>query len=126
MIDLDVIAAALDRNFRPWQETNFDLLRRALKMRNLLLLRLAKPREGNAWFIIGAPSKLERDWWQLRLGGEVVLLNPGAEECKRRALERGTPNAVQGIDDWYERSGHGWSPPSSYSAVDEDGWPLDE
>lgn len=60
------------------------------------------------------------------LGGEVVLLNPGAQECRRRALQRGTPLAAQGVDAWYARSERHWHVPTCKVPIGIDGWPDDE
>jgi hypothetical protein len=61
------------------------------------LAHLAKATSGHAWFIVGAPHQKERDWWQKQLGGTVVLLNPGIQVCRQRAIDRGTPLALQGM-----------------------------
>lgn len=126
VIDLDDIQRQLDPNFRPWKiEANFDLLRRAIRLRNLMLQRLAILKSGKAWFIVSAPTETERAWWQLRLGGEVVLMTVDATLCKHRAIARGTPEAVLGIDQWFERSSMLWVQPQYHHAIREDGW-IDE
>ena len=126
IIDLDVIQSQLDPNFRPWLETNFRSLRRAINLRNQMLVKLTGLEKGKAFFIVSAPTRNERDWWQLHLGGEVVLLSVASEECKRRAIARGTPQAVQGIDDWFAKSEQFWVQPQYHQAIAEDGWPRDD
>lgn len=100
IIDLDLIRMQLKPGYRPWGGQDWPLLERAIKLRNALLAQLAKAKSGRAWFIVGAPSASERNWWQTKLGGEIVLLNPGADECRLRAFRRGTPLAVHGIERW--------------------------
>lgn len=126
IIDLDVISRQLEPNYRPWQQTDFELLRRAIRMRNLLLLRLSKLNTGRAWFIVSSPASEEREWWKSRLGGEVVLMSTPIDECKRRALVRNTPHAVQGIDAWFTKASQGWSHPRYQHAIALDGWLLRE
>ena len=126
VIDLDLISVQLEPNFRPWKQTDFDLLRRAIRMRNLLLLRLSKLETGKAWFIVGAPTAAERDWWKLKLGGGIALLSVAPDECKRRAIARGTPEAIQGIDDWFEKSEQCWTLPRYQNSIAQDGWFLRE
>ena len=126
VIDLDEIAAKLDPDFKPWSQTNVSLLMRSLKIRNQILLTLARRLTGKAWIIVGAPTQAERDWWKLRLGGEVVLLSVAADECKRRAIERGTPLAISGVDSWFAASGQLWIQPQYHPPIAEDGWPYDD
>ena len=70
------------------------------KCHSICVAHLAKATSGHAWFIVGAPHQKERDWWQKQLGGTVVLLNPGIQVCRQRAIDRGTPLALQGMDQW--------------------------
>ena len=55
-----------------------------------------------------------------------MLLNPGAAVCRQRAIDRGTPLAAQGVDQWYARSERHWHPPHYRHAVGTDGWIEDE
>ena len=126
VIDLDLISRQIEPNYRPWQKTDFELLRRAVRVRNLLLLRLSKLHTGRAWFIVSAPTSEERQWWKLRLGGELVLMQTPIDECKRRALARNTPHAVHGIDAWCIKASQPWSHPRYQHAIAEDGWLLRE
>ena len=111
VICLDTIRAKLQPGWKAWSGAyDGELFARAVRYRNHLLGTLARPVAGReAWFIVSAPEEGQRQWWQERLGGELVLLDPGADECKRRAIERGTPLAVRGIDDWYRRAQEPWS-----------------
>lgn len=124
IIDLDSIYRQIRPGFRQWATkfTDYKLLNRGLRIRNMLLHGLHKRTHGKAWFIVSAPHQKERDWWQKRLGGQVVLLNPGIVECRRRALARGTPIAAQGIDQWYAKSERHWHPPTYRHAIGIDGW----
>lgn len=128
-IDLDVIAATVRPGYVQWSGSLSDHeLNKALRIRNAMLGSLERQTRGQAWFIVSAPTKAEREWWQDKLGGEIVLLNPGFDECKRRAVERGTPRAVKGVDDWERASRSPWTrkatrPPKPIG-VDADGWPL--
>lgn len=126
VIDLDDISKQLDPDFQPWTMREIESLRRAINVRNLMLAKLSAATSGRAWFIVAAPTIAERSWWKLRLGGDVVLISTDAAECKRRALARGTPAAVQGVDDWFAASERPWSPPSYHKPIADDGWPFDD
>lgn len=56
----------------------------------------------DAWIIESAPTRLERERRRQQLGCSFVLLIADAEECKRRAAERG-PGWDQTIDQWFSR-----------------------
>lgn len=125
IIDIDQIAAKIDPSYRQWEGMlQSDLLNKSIRVRNALLGSLARAKYGRAWFIVSAPTQAERDWWQSKLGGEIVLLHPGTDECKRRAVQRGTPQAAIGIDDWETRSKRPWSPKRTKQTIGEDGWPV--
>lgn len=106
VIDLDAISMEVDPTFRPWSGRSNELLNASLRKRNAMLGSLSKEVKGKAWFIVGAPTKGEREWWRVRLGGEVVLLNPGYAECLSRSKARGTP--TYGVDEWFKASGEVW------------------
>lgn len=55
-----------------------------------------------------------------------MLLNPGAQVCRQRAIDRGTPLAAQGVDQWYAKSERHWHAPTYRVPIGEDGWPDDE
>lgn len=129
IIDLDSILMRLRPNYRHWMQAIDPLLfNQAIRARNALLGTLAHTTHGRAWFIVSAPTKGERAWWQTKLGGEVVLLHPGKDECKRRAIERGTPLAANGVDHWEAASKQPWSAPIKKAAklkFGADGWPIE-
>jgi hypothetical protein len=130
VIDIDAIAKSIEPTYTHWTgRLSKDLLDRSIRARNAMLGSLKRRSEGAAWFIVSAPTKAERDWWQRKLGGQVVLLNPGAEECKRRAVTRGTPNAMKGVDAWERAARQPWRPTSTGAAyskeVGPDGIPTD-
>lgn len=120
IICLDTILTELKPSYKHWTRS-FDptLLNRAIRLRNARLGNLANARSGRAWFIVSAPTQAERDWWQDKLGGEVILLHPGIEECKRRAIARGTPRAVEGIHDWERKSRRPWKPATKTQTTEE-------
>jgi hypothetical protein len=125
VIDLDAICMALKPGVRQWSEARADdkLFMRAMRIRNLMLGKLANTNEGQAWFIVGAPTIAERAWWSSKLCGAVVLLNPGIEECRRRAIMRKTPRAIEGINKWDASADLPWKPAVYRPAVKLDGWP---
>lgn len=109
VIDLDVIASNLSgQSLHGWDRDEW--LSPAIRARNEMLGFLSRAKSGKAWFIVSAPSQDERNWWQSKLGGQVVLLDPGPAECKRRALRRGTPKTAHAIDEWYRKSRAAWRP----------------
>lgn len=129
VIDLDDILAKIKPHYRPWSgDVSREELTAALRTRNAMLGSLERRAGGKAWFIVMAPSQAERKWWQRKLGGDVVLLNPGMAECKQRAINRQTPNAVMGIDAWDRSSKSPWLPPAEVVAkqtIGVDGWPVE-
>lgn len=127
VIDIDTIASTIDPDYRHWEGMlTADLLNKAVRVRNAMLGSLSSSPRAPAWFIVSAPSSDERTWWHTKLGGEVVLLDPGRTECVRRAKLRGTPNAVHGIDVWYRRASRPWYPPTKKVETGLDGWPVDK
>lgn len=129
VVDLDTIQTTLDPNYRHWTKSalNSGLLNKSVRVRNSLLGSLHRRKQGRAWFIVSAPTQAERDWWHDHLGGEIVLLHPGVEECKRRAIERGTPQAQTGVDDWQRKAQERWAPdqPNRKVEIGDDGWPIE-
>jgi hypothetical protein len=128
VIDLDGIMMRLDPSYRHWSGMlTQDLFNKAIRVRNSLLGSLDRRDRGQAWFIVSAPTKAERDWWHRKLGGEMILLHPGADECKRRALQRGTPDAARGVDEWERASRAPWAAPAPKApktTTGPDGWPT--
>lgn len=126
VIDLDTIRTKLKPEYRHWSgTTDNELFVASIRVRNAMLGALKRAERGRAWFIVSAPTEDERAWWQAKLGGEVVLLHPGIDECKRRAVARGTPKAIQGIDDWVRDSDRPWQPRVKRSPIGVDGRPTD-
>jgi hypothetical protein len=126
VIDLDALAVGIDPAYRPWEGMlTKEFLFKVIRVRNALLGGLSRQVRGNAWFIIAAPPAAERAWWGKKLGGEVVLLDPGREVCKARALTRGTPKAVAGVDDWHRSTLKAWAPPIANQVIGADGWPIE-
>jgi HNH endonuclease/AAA domain len=123
LICVDTILQSLIPGHTHWHgNPPKQVFNKAIRIRNRLLASLADRRMGEAWFIVSAPTQQERQWWQGKLGGEIVHLQPSADECKRRAIQRGTPNAIEGIRQWFQSSKLPWkAKPSGYG---EDGWPL--
>lgn len=128
VIDLDGIMTRLNARYTHWSGAlDKGLFNRAIRERNRMLGQLKNESGKRAWFIVSAPTNAERTWWQSKLGGDIVLLHPGAEVCKRRAIERGTPNAVAGIDRWERASRQPWQAPKEARAkqqIGTDGWPM--
>lgn len=109
VICFDTIRRQLWPGFRPWSSPHDPMLNsRALAYRNHLLGALARPGGPAAWLIVLAPCQGERDWWQDRLGGEMVLLETSEAECKARARAAGKPGALRWIEDWFRRSQLSW------------------
>lgn len=128
VIDLDGIMRRMRPTYTHWSGAlDKTLLRSAVRERNRLLASLKKESGRRAWFIVSAPTEAERKWWHRKLGGELVLLHPGTDECKRRAMERGTPRAVEGVDRWEARAKQPWVAPQAKMAkqtIGADGWPI--
>lgn len=126
VIDIDRIAQSIEPGYRQWEGMLDDaLLNKSLRVRNEMLASLSRASRGKAWFIVSAPTQEERSWWHGKLGGELVLLDPGAEECRRRAIKRGTPAAIAGIATWYRRSQRPWLIRGRKREIGEDGWPVE-
>lgn len=128
VIDLDAIASDLKSGYTHWTgQLTSDLLNKCIRVRNAMLGSLERRTQGNAWFIVSAPTTVERDWWKRKMGAEIVLLHPGVDECKRRAIHRGTPQAIKGIDEWERASRAPWSPRRAAPRIigaDAEGWPT--
>lgn len=129
VIDLDGIMTRLRPGYEHWSRgLDSALFNQAIRVRNEMLGSLSRRTYGRAWFIVSAPTEAERNWWHGKLGGELILLHPGVDECKRRAGQRGTPRAIQGIDAWEKASRTPWLPPSARKVkqvIGLDGWPTE-
>jgi hypothetical protein len=126
VIDLDTILTSIDTHYKHWSTADIDgtLLNRAIRVRNSMLGSLKRKTEGKAWFIVAAPTQAERDWWVSKLGGTVVLLHPGIDELKRRAIARGTPLSIDGIAKWERKAKQPWAPTKPRQTIGIDGWPV--
>jgi len=127
VIDLDTIQMDISPAYQHWQGgLDSVLFNKAIRVRNALLGALSSQTRGSAWFIVSAPAEAERRWWQSQLGGTILLLHPGADECKARAITRGTPKAQAGVDAWERAARMPWAPPTERQAkisMGIDGWP---
>lgn len=107
VIDLDDILVAVSGERRHAVSKRW--LPKALELRNGRLRALHTERAaGRAFFIVGAPAKDERDWWQSNLGGQVVVLDVPADECLRRLADdparAGLASRYAGtVREWWER-----------------------
>jgi hypothetical protein len=130
VIEFDAIAKQLSPTHRAWQGIAPDLFNRTIRTRNVLLGSLARldGHKCRAWFVIGAPTIGERQWWQAKLGGTIVLLDPGPVECMLRARATHLPQAVAAVARWRAASRLSWSPPVAKlpkRGSGEDGYPLE-
>ncbi len=93
IVDLDMIAADLSgHDGHDWDRR---WLGPALNERNRILGSLATrdPAEGAAWFIVGAPTPDERNWWSAKLRpGEIVVLETSIDVCMARIRQANTRN----------------------------------
>jgi 5-methylcytosine-specific restriction protein A len=121
VIDFDAIMASLIPSYRAWHYTGS--LDQGLRARNAMLGDLSRATHGRAWFIVSAPTRGERKWWQKQLGGTVVLLDPGQAECNKRSDARGTPR--HGVARWYASAGKQWSR-EGRPTIGPDGWPIEQ
>ncbi|MBS3962439.1 MAG: AAA family ATPase [Sandarakinorhabdus sp.] len=107
VIDLDDILVKLSGE--PRYAVSKRWLAQALELRNNLLQALATERAaGHAFFIVGAPTHEERQWWQDQLGGDVILLAVPAGECLRRIAEDADRKGMAGryvrpVHEWWDR-----------------------
>lgn len=100
-------------------EASREYLGKALMLRNKELANLAAKREGRAFFIVGAPTEGERNWWASRLGAQHHHMDPGADVC----LERIAPSRRPLVALWYGKAKQRWvGPKTGFGA---DGLPLD-
>lgn len=83
VIDLDHIRAAVTGT-PLYHSQDADSLDKALSHRNRMLRGLHRRAEDTVYIIITGARKSDRDWWQDRLGAEIVILDTDLEECLRR------------------------------------------
>jgi len=110
VIDLDLIAAGLHGKpgNRGWDRTLW--LQPALARRNCMLDNLSRPGPWQAaWFIVGEPQALARQWWRTQLGPGItyVLATPPAvchariDADQDRSAIRDRQRSV--VADWWRR-----------------------
>lgn len=107
IIDFDEIN--LEMTGRHGHQRQPDDIRRTLDERNQRLAALSHAKHGRCWFIVGAPTERERQWWKDKLGAEVVLLDPGLEVCVERIGDSLTRRTA--AEYWYHRRVMNWYPP---------------
>ena len=99
VVDLDTIAANLSgHGAHDWPSK---WLSAALNERNRTLGSLATrdPSTGCAWFIIGAPTPDERQWWAKKLHPrEVIVLETSIDTCMQR-IRQATDRRRERTDD---------------------------
>lgn len=98
------------------------MLPRALRLRNKRLAKLEHKTRGQAFFIVSAPTKAEREWWQQKLGGQIHLIKPTLDEIETRDVSaKQLDLAVQ----WFEAEQAGeWTAPKEARRVGLDGYPV--
>ena len=106
-IDLDEIQARMTG--LNWYKAGPEALLPAILERNRMLQELSSANGCRAaWFVVGAPSRREREHWrQLRPRRMLMVLAP-AEECKRRlAADSRRSHLIDhfaaAVDDWWLR-----------------------
>jgi hypothetical protein len=78
----------------------------ALRWRNKQLADLAEKTTGRAYFIVGAPTAKECDFWVGKLHAEHVRFNPGIDVC----LARSDPSRAAIVRRWYDtQRANDWS-----------------
>lgn len=125
IIDVDTIAAEL--GFFSREQSEYQL-ERVLDVRNERLRALAHASPlATAWYIATAASRKLRDWWMDTLNADMILLNPGLAELKRRVMLTRSADwnrQYRIILQWYEReraNDPGWVSPE----CDAQGVPRD-
>lgn len=97
-------------------------LKAALRIRNKMLANLASQRTGRAYFIVGAPTKAERQWWADKLSATVHLIRPEPNEIAARDL---TQHRKDLAFQWYELERlNRWKKPAKTRTVGLDGYPV--
>ena len=131
VVDLDDLAARIDPSFANGRRWTSELLNRAVRARNSLLGSLSTlPPRSAAWFIVGAPSVAEREWWRGKLQpADWRHLDPGRLECERRALRTRGIESVPMVAQWYVAARAPWSPDKPRTkrlAIGPDGYPVED
>ena len=79
----------------------------ALRVRNKLLANLAAKHDGTAYVIVSAPTDVEVDWWQTKLGAASKRLMVSQPECEARLAE-GRKHLARL---WYAKAAEPWRRP---------------
>jgi AAA domain-containing protein/HNH endonuclease len=107
VVDLDEIRSELSG--QPLYAAGPETLVPAILERNRRLQGLAVGAEAAAaWFVVGAPSRRERDHWRRLRPHRVVMLATSPEECRRRlaadARRGGCRSELErAVDEWWRR-----------------------
>lgn len=120
IIDFDDIVEAQTGERYP---SGKDHLGAAIRERNARLGQLSTARHGRAWFIVTAAHPDQRAWWAQLLGGTVMVIDAGEQECLRRNEERRTPWLSDVITAWYRPKP--WTAPKGKHGYSADGKPKD-
>lgn len=106
VIDLDVIKARLSG--LPMYQAGDEWLMPALRERNRQLANLSRRTDiRRCWFIVGAPSVIDRRKWAQKLRADVVLLLPSKEICEQRIRrdkrrDHDVARQLAACSQWYE------------------------
>ena len=99
-----------------------DAVSGALRVRNKQLAQLADEKHNHVWFIVGAPTQRERDWWSNLLCADVVHIDTSRDEC----IKRIRPDRRLFVDKYFIASTKDWRGPPVKTEIGLDGWPVDD
>jgi len=128
---MDEIARGINPSFEGiWDRSTLNL---AMRQRNAMLGSLKHAKHGKAFFIVGAPTSAERMWWAMKLGqgseasagAEIVSMDVPPEECRRRAIARGSD--PKDVDTYLRSASFVWTAPKPARkklGIDADGYPI--
>lgn len=104
-------------------EAPIKYLTQATRLRNSQLAALEQHR-GQAWFIVGAPTKAERTWWADTLSADIKLMDVSEMICRQR-IAKDTPRKgrLDASRIWFEKSKTTWKPQHGKAKTGLDGWP---
>ncbi|EMD22908.1 AAA family ATPase [Amycolatopsis azurea] len=110
VLDRDEIARVMGSP-RKWLHSK-TYSQRAEQVMRLELDRIAKSRDDIVFVVRSLPVAAQRAALVERLRAELILLDPGRDECVRRARgDRRPPGSVPAIHRWYARYLPGVEPP---------------
>lgn len=98
-----------------------DDLGQMLHLRNKKLSSLKSRKAGKAYFIVGAPTRAEREWWRDKLQGKIVLISTSRETCIERVRSSGQWR-IDAVNRWF--SPKQFTPPQAKTPIGLDGWPT--